>query len=111
MGQTQVEARTCGTCGQQRMNTRDRKKHERTCANIRDYYVTVRDAGHTGWLLGPFTTHQEALDAVERGRDLANEWNAKAWFMAFGTASVPSGTRIRTVFLADGTLNPERRKS
>jgi len=76
-----------------------------------DFYVTVRDAGRTGWLLGPYATHQEALDNVERGRDLANEWNAKAWFMAFGTASVPAGTPIRTVFLADGTPNPERRKS
>jgi len=75
-----------------------------------DFYVTVRDAGRTGWLLGPYATHQVALDNVQRGRDLANEWNAKAWFMAFGTASVPTGTPIQTVFQQDGTVNSARTK-
>lgn len=73
-----------------------------TCAGghdtDRDFYVTVQDAGRTGYLLGPYAEHQPALDNVERGRQLAYKANDRAWFYAYGTASVPRGTAITAVF-------------
>ena len=64
----------------------------------RDFYVTVIDGPRTGFLLGPYDTHKEALDKVDRGRQLAQEVNDWAWFYAYGTASAPHGTNIKTVF-------------
>jgi hypothetical protein len=71
----------------------------------RDYYVTVADmpsndgtvAKH-GFLLGPYATHVEALAQVERGRQLALAANDRAWWYAYGTASLPRGTAVRVVF-------------
>lgn len=65
---------------------------------MKRYYVTVRDAGRTGWLLGPYDTHALALENVERGRRLAEQANAYAHFYAFGTASVDGERQPRTVF-------------
>lgn len=64
----------------------------------RDFYVTVIDGPRTGFLLGPYDTHREALDKVERGRKLAQEVNDRATWFAFGTSSAPHGTDIKTVF-------------
>lgn len=66
----------------------------------RDFYVTVVDGGRTGYLLGPFATHGEALANVERGKALAVKHNTRACFgeYAYGTASAPHGTNILTVF-------------
>lgn len=50
------------------------------------YYVTVRDAGKTGFLLGPYRTRGEALESVDAGRELALKADAFAHFYAFGTA-------------------------
>lgn len=66
----------------------------------RDFYVSVRDAGRTGLLLGPYATHMEALDNVTRGKALAQEANWKAAFYAFGTCSLPKGMAARVVFAA-----------
>ena len=63
-----------------------------------DFYVTVRDGARTGWLLGPYGDHSSALSDVERGRQLAYAANDRAWFYAYGTASVPTGTAVTTVF-------------
>lgn len=63
-----------------------------------DYYVTVQDAGRTGFLLGPYADVRDALANVTRGRDLACARNKWAWFYAYGTARVPIGTPVRTVF-------------
>ena len=62
----------------------------------RRYYVTVRDAGRTGFLLGPYSTHDEARMNVGRARDLARKHDDRAAFYAFGTASTPKARR--TVF-------------
>jgi hypothetical protein len=62
------------------------------------FYVTVRDAGRTGFLLGPYDTHPEALTNVDRGRKLAIAANDRAWFYAYGTASVTRAEIIKTVF-------------
>lgn len=59
------------------------------------YYVTVRDAGKTGFLLGPYPTHDEALGNVEHGRELALKRDPFAHFYAFGTARA---TERQTVF-------------
>jgi hypothetical protein len=66
----------------------------------RDFYVTVIDGERTGYLLGPFDTHREALDRVDLGRKLAERHNTRALFggYAYGTASAPHGTPIKTVF-------------
>jgi hypothetical protein len=63
------------------------------------YYVTVRDAGRTGWLLGPYKTHKQALAQVDRGHDLACEADRWACFYAYGTASLPAEVeQPKTVF-------------
>jgi len=62
------------------------------------FYVTVRDAGRTGFLLGPYDTHPDALQEVDRGRRLAIAANDRAWFYAYGTASVTRAAIIQTVF-------------
>lgn len=56
------------------------------------YYVTVRDGGRHGYLLGPYDTHQEALENVERGRDLANDADSRAHWYAFGTGRLQDET-------------------
>lgn len=54
------------------------------------YYVTVRDGSRTGGLLGPYETHEEALQNVERGRQLAHESDGatRSWFYAYGTSKL-----------------------
>jgi len=64
----------------------------------RDFYVTVRREKRTGWLLGPYATHQEAIDNLSRGLKLAIEADPWAAFDAFGTCSLPVGTKVKTVF-------------
>lgn len=64
----------------------------------RSYYVTVQDAGRTGFLLGPYDEHAGALANVERGRGLAEAANSRAVFYAFGTSSLPAGVVAPVVF-------------
>ena len=69
----------------------------------RVYYVTVRDPDDPkqfGFLLGPYPTHQEAIDRVGRGRELACGANDRAVWYAYGTASLPAAFRPlpKTVF-------------
>lgn len=58
------------------------------------FYVTVKDAGRTGWLTGPYDTHGQALadvaDVRRMTRDNSNGWSA---FYAFGTSRVIDGQR------------------
>jgi hypothetical protein len=64
--------------------------------NKRFYYVTVTSDNRKGFLLGPYNTHQAALNNVERGKELAFEHDGFADFYAYGTAG--SDTEIKTVF-------------
>jgi hypothetical protein len=64
----------------------------------REFYVTIKRGDRTGWLLGPYATHDLALASVDRGRELAVKADTWASFDAFGTASVPTGTARKTVF-------------
>ncbi len=56
------------------------------------YYVTVVDGPRTGWLLGPYDTHVEALAQVDRGNDLACKADPRAHWYAFGTARITDPT-------------------
>lgn len=74
------------------------------------YYVTVRDGGRTGFLLGPYATHQDARANVDRGRAYALgdcdgpdgrriAYNGRAHFYAYGTSRLPRNVQApRTVF-------------
>lgn len=55
----------------------------------RVYYVTVRNGSSTGWLAGPYDTHEESLANVERAKKLAIKDQGYAVFYAYGTASLP----------------------
>lgn len=57
------------------------------------FYVTVRDGGRTGWLLGPYDFHGEALARVEDGRRLAKAANDRAFWYAYGTSRIATGRR------------------
>lgn len=52
------------------------------------FYVTVRDGGRSGALLGPYNTHDEALANVDRAREHAQQVNDRAIWYAYGTARV-----------------------
>jgi len=62
------------------------------------FYVTIIRGTQVGYLLGPYPSHQEAIDNVERGRKLATTADSWADFDAFGTASLPAEITKRTVF-------------
>ena len=55
---------------------------------MKHYYVTVKDGARTGWLLGPFATHEAALERVEDVRKYVCDHDDRAWFYAFGTSSL-----------------------
>lgn len=50
------------------------------------YYVTIIRGKRVGFLLGPYSSHQESLDNVDRGRTLAMDADGRAAFDAFGTS-------------------------
>ena len=58
--------------------------------NREAFYVTVKDGPKTGFLLGPYETHEEALANVDRGREAAFESDNKgrSWFYAYGTSKI-----------------------
>ncbi len=51
------------------------------------YYVSIiREGGAYVFLRGPFTKHQDALDAVAPSREIAERVDPRACWYAFGTA-------------------------
>ena len=70
------------------------------------YYVSVSDGSrylpNYALLLGPFTTHQAALDMVEAAKKRIMELDTWAHFYAFGTCQVDLGEPVRV-----GVLNEE----
>ena len=69
----------------------------------RTFYVSIKRGMHPtkikrGILLGPYETHQEARDNVQRGADLACAADARANFDAFGTCSAPRSKPLKVVF-------------
>lgn len=57
------------------------------------FYVTVKDGGRRGFLLGPYGTHGEALALVPEGKRLAVEADQWAAFYEFGTSRIRDGER------------------
>lgn len=57
----------------------------------RAYYVSVRQPGKYGLLLGPYATHGEALANVERATRFVVDRDPRAHWYEFGTASTPIG--------------------
>jgi hypothetical protein len=57
------------------------------------YYVTLRRDVRSSALLGPYDTHREALDNVDRGHGLAVKADPWASFDAIGTAAA-TGERL-----------------
>ncbi|KKK97696.1 hypothetical protein LCGC14_2650160 [marine sediment metagenome] len=62
------------------------------------FYVTIIRDTRVGFLLGPYSNHQEAVDHVEHGRKLATGADFWADFDSFGTVSLPAEVSKRTVF-------------
>lgn len=59
-----------------------------------NYYVSVIDGNRFGLLLGPFNSHQEALDKVEAVSNKAYELNpSEAAFAGFGTLRIEDYNR------------------
>jgi hypothetical protein len=65
----------------------------------RRFYATAKDGQRAALLLGPFQTHQEALDAVPAARRAAQEVDGRAWFWEYGTVLMEPGP------WPDGKLN------
>lgn len=58
--------------------------------SARAYYVSVVNGRQRGLLLGPYDSHAQALDNVERVRTFVVERKPEAHFYGFGTASTPA---------------------
>jgi len=54
------------------------------------YYVSVMEGPKYALLAGPYATHDEALANKQDVMNKAVELDPKAWFYAFGTASIVS---------------------
>ena len=63
-----------------------------------EFFVSVKDAGKTAFLLGPYPTNLEAVQNIPRARELALAADPWSHFYAFGTCSAPIGTIPKTVF-------------
>lgn len=50
-----------------------------------NYYVSVKDDGKAGLVVGPFDNHKDALLKVSETRRLAGEHNPRAVWWSFGT--------------------------
>lgn len=62
------------------------------------FYVTVINGPRVSRLVGPFETHEEALEWVEPARRKAQEWDSFAWFYSYGTARyAPENSGFRGV--------------
>lgn len=64
------------------------------------YYVSVIDGPRKGLLLGPYDTHEAALQNVDHGKNLAYESDnySRSWFYAYGTCRVESDKLPKSVF-------------
>jgi hypothetical protein len=67
-------------------------------------YVTVRDAGRTGFLAGPYPTRGAAEAKVGEARERAVGADPWAHFYAFGTARVKGPLRLRRGGVTFGVL-------
>lgn len=68
------------------------------------YYVTVRDAGRTGFLAGPYKTKKAAEAKVDTARKRAHEADPWSWFYAFGVCRVKAALKLRRGSVSFGIL-------
>jgi hypothetical protein len=72
------------------------------------YYVTARNGPEQCWALaGPYDSHAEALELVDRVREICVEQSPISHFYEFGTAKVPSrkpGTVTKAGLLLRGKV-------
>lgn len=73
----------------------------------RRFYVSVIDGERYGLLLGPFTTHQEALDKVDMVRSACYDIDPRSPWYAFGTCSVGIEDVIEGRLNNHPLLNPQ----
>jgi hypothetical protein len=63
------------------------------------YYVSAVDGPKRQFLLGPYDTHQEALDNVTRGAYLADlNFPAQAPWCGYGTCRMKDGSKPKSLF-------------
>lgn len=58
------------------------------------YYVTIKRGTRTGFLLGPYAIHSDALTRVNAARDAATEIDGAAWFDLIGTSKLTSANPL-----------------
>lgn len=67
----------------------------------RFYASAIREGGDVALLLGPFQTHQDAIDAVDGARRAAEEVDLRACWYSYGTVLMDAEGRD----FPDGRLN------
>lgn len=63
-----------------------------------DFFVNIARGKDWRPLLGPYTTHHEAIANVERGRRLAVDADPTTWFDSFGTCKAAPNSGGRGIF-------------
>jgi hypothetical protein len=62
-----------------------------TCPEPGAYYVSAVDGPKWWKMAGPYSTHSEALQNVDRARKIANRYDGRAWYMGWGTVRMKDG--------------------
>jgi hypothetical protein len=57
-----------------------------------DYFVSAMDGGQYWLMAGPYASHDEAADAVDHAKEIADKHDARAWFMAWGVCRLDPGS-------------------
>lgn len=60
-----------------------------TRREARAFFVSAEDNGRYALMLGPFDTHEEAQEQIDRARDAAYALNPAAHWWSWGTALAP----------------------
>jgi len=58
------------------------------------YYVSAMEGNKTWLMAGPYATHRQALQDVQKARDIATEHDPRAWWKAWGTVRVEGASRV-----------------
>lgn len=57
-----------------------------SCPEPGSYYVTCIDGAFFWKMSGPYSSHKQALNDVEKACKIASDHQGRAWFMSWGTA-------------------------
>ena len=55
------------------------------------FYVSIVDGRRFNVVAGPFQTHQEALDTVDKAIEAGYKVDPKSWFYSWGTVKMKNG--------------------